>query len=295
MKRFAAPGPRPADTAVWQRRRHAAGRWGWAGLVVGGLAGTIAFAPAAWLAGALAAATAQRLLLADARGTVWAGSAVPVLTGGEGSRDAAALPGRLSWTLAWQDGALQFQALQTCCLNGALTLRLRPAIDRLRIDWVPPLAKASSAANPAAGGSVIGQWPAGWLVGLGTPWNTLQPGGLLSLASPGLALESVQGRWRLIGQLDLELRGTSSRVSTLPVLGSYRFSVAGQGAAGESASLNLSTLDGPLQLSGSGQWTVGGLRFAGEARAAEGAGPALDNLLNIIGRRQGARAVISIG
>ena len=298
MKRFAAPGPRPTDSAGWTRQRRATARWGWAGLVFGGLVGVVAFAPAAWLAGALASATAQRLLLADARGTVWAGSAVPVLTGGSGSRDAAALPGRLSWTLGWHDGALQIQALQSCCLNGALTLRLRPGIDRLRIDWVPPVGTAANpASNPSGvpGASVIGQWPAGWLVGLGTPWNTLQPGGLLSLASPGLALETVQGRWRLNGQLDLELRGTSSRVSTLPVLGSYRFSVAGQGAASEAASLNLSTLDGPLQLSGSGQLTATGLRFAGEARAAEGAGSALDNLLNIIGRRQGARAVISIG
>jgi len=37
--------------------------------------------------------------LADARGTVWSGSAVAVLTGGAGSRDATALPGRLGWTL----------------------------------------------------------------------------------------------------------------------------------------------------------------------------------------------------
>ena len=291
MKSAATPGQRASETALWTSRRRATARWGWAGLVCGGVAGLIAFAPAAWLAGALASATAQRLLLADARGTVWAGSAVPVLTGGEGSRDAAALPGRLNWTLGWQDGSLQIQALQACCLNGALTLRLRPGIDRLRIDWVPP---AASGANPA-GASVIGQWPAGWLVGLGTPWNTLQPGGLLSLASPGLTLETVQGRWRLTGQVDLELRGTSSRVSTLPILGSYRFSVAGNAAGGEAASLNLSTLDGPLQLSGSGQWTSSGVRFSGEARAAEGAGAALDNLLNIIGRRQGARAVISIG
>jgi general secretion pathway protein N len=37
------------------------------------------------------------------------------------------------------------------------------------------------------------------------------------------------------------------------------------------------------------------VRFRGEARAAEGSQAALDNLLNIIGRRQGERSVISIG
>jgi general secretion pathway protein N len=291
-----------AEQLRWARRQRGVARWAWAGLVVGGVAGVIAYAPAAWLAGALATASGQRLLLADARGTVWAGSAVPVLTGGEGSRDAAALPGRLSWTLGWHGGGLQVQAMQACCINGALSLRLTPGINRLRIDWLPPSGAlavnqpgAQAGTAPAAGPSVIGQWPAGWLVGLGTPWNTLQPGGLLSVASPGLMLETVQGRWRLTGGLDIELRGTSSRISTLPILGSYRLGIAGNAASGEAASLSLSTLDGALQLSGSGQWSAASLRFRGEAHAAEGAEAALDNLLNIIGRRQGARAVISIG
>jgi general secretion pathway protein N len=37
------------------------------------------------------------------------------------------------------------------------------------------------------------------------------------------------------------------------------------------------------------------LKFTGEARAAPGFEPALNNLLNIIGRRNGAASVISIG
>ena len=39
----------------------------------------------------------------------------------------------------------------------------------------------------------------------------------------------------------------------------------------------------------------GHLRFRGEAQAAPGSETALNNLLNIIGRRQGARSVITIG
>ncbi|MGE4050638.1 MAG: type II secretion system protein N, partial [Piscinibacter sp.] len=39
----------------------------------------------------------------------------------------------------------------------------------------------------------------------------------------------------------------------------------------------------------------GGVRFRGEARAAPGEEAPLANLLNIIGRRDGARSVISIG
>jgi general secretion pathway protein N len=130
---------------------------------------------------------------------------------------------------------------------------------------------------------------------LGTPFNTLQMGGTLRLTSNGMTLESVQGRWRAIGSIDADLLGVSSRLSTLDTLGSYRFSVRGGATSSDPAALNLETLEGALRLSGSGQWTGFRVRFRGEASAAEGQEAALNNLLNIIGRRQGATSVISIG
>ena len=148
-----------------------------------------------------------------------------------------------------------------------------------------------SVAQPQA----LGQWPAAWLAGLGTPFNTMQLGGALRLTSNGMTLESVQGRWRVIGGVDLDMLGVSSRLSTLDTLGSYRFSVRGGAASGDTATLNLETLEGGLRLTGSGQWAGARVRFRGEASAAEGQEAALNNLLNIIGRRQGATSVISIG
>ena len=59
--------------------------------------------------------------------------------------------------------------------------------------------------------------------------------------------------------------------------------------------MNLTTTEGPLRLTGQGQWTDSGLRFRGEGRADSGQEEALSNLLNIIGRRQGALSVIAIG
>ncbi|HEY6136086.1 MAG TPA: type II secretion system protein N [Rubrivivax sp.] len=268
--------------AAWDRRRRAAGRYGFWGALLGALVAFIAFAPAAWLASALASATGQRLLLADARGTVWSGSATVVLTGGPGSRDAAALPGRLAWALGLKGTALELRLRQACCLNGTVPLLLRPGLGRLSVT-LPSMPEG------------IGEWPAAWLAGLGTPWNTLQLGGSLRLASPGATVESVQGRWRLDGGLALELASISSRLTTLDALGSYRADIRGNAAGGDTATLQLSTLGGPLQLSGAGQWAGPKFRFRGEAVAAEDAAAALDNLLNIIGRRQGARSIISIG
>jgi general secretion pathway protein N len=206
-----------------------------------------------------------------------------VLTGGPGSRDAAALPDRLDWRVRWRGLGFELRARQPCCLDGDAVIRFRPGFGR-----------STTTLEPGAGGAV-GHWPAAWLAGLGTPWNTLQLGGLLRLSSPGLAIETAQGRWRLDGSAELQLTNASSRLSTLPTLGSYRVVVEGNAGRGDAASISLGTLEGALQLSGKGQFTGGRVHFRGEARAAPGSEAALENLLNIIGRRDGARAVISIG
>ncbi len=266
----------------WDKARSAAGRWAIGGLVLGALLAAIVFAPAAWLAQAVASATNEHVLLADARGTVWSGSAVAVLTGGVGSRDASALPGRIEWTLGLKGLGFELRARHDCCLTGLPSLRVQPGLGRVRITLAP-------------GTDGIGQWPTAWLAGLGTPWNTLQLGGALRLASPGLTLESAQGRWSVSGRADLELLDVSSRVSTLDTLGSYRLTLSGDPAGNGTSQLSLSTREGPLQLSGEGSIGLGGVRFRGEARAGAADEAALSNLLNIIGRRDGARSVISIG
>lgn len=256
-------------------------RWALAGAALGGLVALIAYAPASWLARAVASATGERVLLVDSRGTVWSGDAALVFTGGAGSRDATALPGRLHWRLRPAGLALQLGLRQDCCVNGTLALRLRPGIGRLAVEL-------------PGGGNWLAQWPSDVLRGLGTPFNTLQLGGSVRLASPGLQLERVQGRWRFAGSASVELHQISSRLTTLDTLGSYRLQLQGD-AAGGPATLTLTTLEGALQLGGDGSWGPRGVRFRGEARAAEAQRPVLDNLLNIIGRRDGERSIISIG
>jgi general secretion pathway protein N len=265
---------------AWVEARGAAVRWAIVGAIVGVLVGLVAFAPASWLASAIASATGQRLVLADARGTVWSGSAVAVLAGGPDSRDATYLPGRLEWTLAPRWYGVDLAARHECCLNGTATVQIRPGLGRLRATLVPRT-------------DWIGQWPSAWLAGLGTPWNTLQLGGSFRLLSPGVTIESVEGRWRLDGRVELALTGVSSRLTTLETLGSYR--VVLSGTSNSPTLLTVTTQDGPLQLTGNGTWGPGGVKFRGEARAEAADEAALSNLLNIIGRRDGARSIISIG
>jgi general secretion pathway protein N len=283
LRRTAGRLPRVASPRV--------GRWAVAGGLLGTLVSLIAFAPAAWLANAVAGATNGRLLLAEAEGSIWRGSALAVLTGGPGSTDATVLPSRLDWSLSPTFTGLKLRLAQGCCIDPGLELQ-----------WRPRWNGSTVLVRPGASGGGVGQWPAAWLEGLGAPWNTLRPGGQLRLATHGLSLESNGGRWQVQGRADLDWIQASSRLSTLDALGSYRIGLTGgTGAAGGEGvspappALTLRTLEGALQLNGNGQWGDRGLKFNGDARAAPGFEPALNNLLNIIGRRNGASSVISIG
>lgn len=270
-------------------------RWPILGALLGALAGGLALAPAAWLAEGVARWSEGRLLLADARGSIWSGSAVAALAPGPGAQGAVALPGRLAWRVGIADGGLELRLRQPCCLRGEPRLHASLGIERWRLALLPAAAAVANAVPPAAPApapALVGQWPAAWLVGLGTPWNTLQLDGELRLSAQGLQLERSAGRWQLAGSARLELQRAASRLSTLPVLGSYRLQLD---AAEAGARIGLSTTSGALQLSGDGSWSAAGLRFRGQAGAAAGALPALQNLLNIIGRRDGERSIISIG
>jgi general secretion pathway protein N len=246
----------------------------WSGLA-GGLFSVLGFAPAAWLAHGLAVATENRVLLADAQGSIWSGQARMVLTGGAGSRDALALPGPLRWTLApgWSGLRLGLQA--DCCMNQPLAVQLSAGFDGF-------LAQLSDQDS---------HWPAQLLVGLGTPWNTLSPEGQLQFRPRAVRLQWAAGRLTLDGQLEVQALDMASRLSTLRPLGDYQLQLGG----GAVPSLTLRTLKGDLQLTGQGQWVGGRLRFQGEATAVEGREAALSNLLNLLGRRQGPKSLISVG
>lgn len=251
--------------------------WGWAvaGLLAGAASALLAFAPAQWLAAGLARASGEHMLLAEPRGTVWNGSARLVLTGGAASQDRAALPGRVHWRLHPGWSALRADITAGCCTPAPLRLEARPRWNGAHI----AITDGQS------------QWPAAVLAGLGTPWNTLQTQGQLALHTQGLQAEWTAGRLVLSGQARLDALDISSRLSTLRPMGSYRLTLQG----GAAPTLTLQTLRGDLQLSGSGQWVGRRLRFTGEASAAPEREGALSNLLNIIGRRNGARSLISLG
>ena len=255
----------------------AAAPWGWA--LSGGLIGLalalVFFAPAAWLAAALQAATQGQVQVIEPRGTLWTGSGRLLLAGGSGSRSSAALPGRIEWTLrpAWVGLSLKLDA--ACCTSTPLQARMQWGWDAqvLRFD------NSSST------------WPTAMLAGLGTPWNTVQAEGSLQVTTQDLSIERVSGRLILGGSAQLCAMDVSSRLSTVRPMGSYQLRLAG----GAVPTLELTTLSGTLKLSGKGNWVGPRLRFSGVASVEPEMSGAFTNLLNIIGRRQGAQSIITLG
>ena len=259
------------------------GRSPWSFALLGVLLGLslalLVWAPARWLAWGVAQASQGQVQWLNPRGTVWQGSAQLLLSGGAGSRQPQALPGRLHWSLlpTWTGLRLGWRA--DCCMTETASVQAA-------LGWNTLQLQASDHRS---------NWPAELLTGLGAPWNTLQAEGQLQLRTEALQLHWAQGRLQMQGLLALNLQGMSSRLSPVKPMGSYRVALTGTPEGTPTPGLELSTLQGPLLLSGQGQWLGQRLRFTGEARAAEGHEAAFDNLLNILGRRQGARSLLSLG
>lgn len=249
------------------------------GACVGALLAVLWDAPAQWLASGVRWASQDRVQLRDTRGTVWSGSATLTLTGGPGSQDARSLPSRLQWHLTWAWPGLSLTLSSACCTPTPLRWRVYAGWQRVEL----ALQDQQSV------------WPMALLTGLGAPWNTLQAEGRLQWQSSGLRLDWNAGQWRWHGQSELQVQDLASRLSTLRPMGSYRLALQGTEPGTPTPSLTLATLQGPLRLSGQGQWLGQRLRFTGEAMAEPGHEDVLSNLLNIIGRRDGARSLLSLG
>lgn len=85
---------------------------------------------------------------------------------------------------------------------------------------------------------------------------------------------------------EIELLWNDAAVAEVPgsTLGDYRFRLVGEGRA---LRTDLSTLRGRLQINGSGEITVNGLRFKGEAAASGSDVAALDAMLRTLGSPSG--------
>jgi general secretion pathway protein N len=250
----------------WMRRLRVALPW----LVIAVLsAGVVMLTllPAAWITPQFAKQTRGHVNLVDPAGSLWHGSATLMLAAGSDMSAATLLPGRIEWTTS-------FWPLFTGRVR--MTMRHSEAMpDPITVDATLRTATVTSGAMAV---------PASLLGGLGAPFNTLDLQGNVQLS---------WSDWRsfnreAFGQLTVTLNDVSSRISLVKPLGSYRVLFQAQGA---SSTLDLTTMKGPLMLSGNGTVSAASTSFHGVASAAPDARENLAGLLNLLGRPTGPGAV----
>jgi general secretion pathway protein N len=246
----------------WMRRVRVALPW----LVIAVLSAAIVMLtllPAAWITPQFAKQTRGHVNLVDPAGSLWHGSATLMLAAGSDMSAATLLPGRIEWTTS-------FWPLFTGRVR--MTMRHSEAMpDPITVD------ATLRTVNVTPGAMSV---PASLLGGLGAPFNTLDLQGNVQLS---------WSDWRsfnreAFGQLTVTLNDASSRISLVKPLGSYRVLFQAQGA---SSTLDLTTMKGPLMLSGNGTVSAASTSFHGVASAAPEARDNLAGLLNLLGRPTG--------
>ena len=225
----------------------------------------LVFFPAAWVGSIVEQRTGGRLTLGDAQGTLWRGSAFIGGAAGNNSPVTPLLPGRFSWKISPLSliGMVELQLDNPAALAQPVTFRG---------SWSHWQLSPSALLLPAEG-----------LSGLGAPLNTLAPSGIMRLSWTGLELALENRQASVTGRTTLEMTDMASRLSSIRPLGSYALALDW---AGQQAQLTLSSVKGPLLLSGKGSLNNGRLRFSGQAEAAQGQEDALANLLNLLGQRK---------
>jgi general secretion pathway protein N len=240
------------------------------------------FAPASWADGIFNQATSGRLRLTDTQGTLWRGSGRLVLgqlgiseVGTAPSESTAVvngvvIPGRCDWVV---------QALPLFWGQINIQLRLESMREPVRLTGNHRIIQISAAQIDL---------PQVRLDRLGSPWNTIQPDAALSVRWESLFIE--QGMFK--GKAVLSVAQVASALSTVRPLGSYQIDIDSNG---RQAQIIMTTVAGPLQIDGQGDWAAkSGLRFTAYAQA-QAERPKLLPLLSLLGKRDGERTVIRLG
>lgn len=232
------------------------------------LAAALAVLPARWLI--IALPSSWPVAVIDASGSIWNGTALLAL-GPEEAR--STLPTPVSWRVRFDGGP--YVELTHLWLDGPLTMRLQ--------------------SSGVAISSRTLRLPASTLAQLGAPFNTLKPAGDLLLTWPAMRLNGALPAGEL---LTVEWKDASTALSMLRPIGHYRVRLASDGD--HAVAIALSTVQGPLNLEGTGRWAdKGGLRFTGVARPAPNTSnevrAALQSTLSALGRRSGDDSLLQVG
>lgn len=221
----------------------------------------VAVAPAALMEWLLPRFSGERLHVQGTQGSFWRGEAADlVVTSAEGN---ARPLGAIKWRVLWLP-----------VLRGELAVSLELAA-------TPKASRGIVALVP--GGIRLRNMdiamPASILTEFYPAWKLWQPGGLLELHAGMIGM----GRAGINGVAEVKWQGASSSLSRLNPFGSYRLSI-------QEGKVDLTTLSGPLRITGNGAWGAKGIRFEGLAQADAGAKADLQDFMQLFGKEDSSGA-----
>jgi len=238
------------------------------GLAALGLAAYSAFLvatiPAGYVAAQLQASMPGRFEASDARGTIWRGSARVRIGHAGPTLD------RVEWRI-----------VPARLFSGELAFQVHAAAEGLAGDFElargfrNAIVRALKVEGNAAGITAFVPVLAAW-----------RPSGMLAVAVPEMTIKGREPN----GEAQVEWRGAITGLSDVHPLGSYRATWKGERGQGKIA---VTTLQGPLRVTGEGTTSATRFAFKGEARGDAESAKALEPLLDLIGPRRpdGARAI----
>ncbi|HEY5993677.1 MAG TPA: type II secretion system protein N [Gallionellaceae bacterium] len=207
----------------------------------------LALAPAALLDVWVGSATHGAVSLAYPAGTIWSGSATPVLH----FRQGAPMP------LVRMDWDISFRGI----FSGGLLLRLRESAAPSK----PPAEILIGLRQVELRNFAI-ELPAAAMGELDPMLQAMRFQGQVLIAAGKLVLER---DGKVTGNVAADWQGAGSALSPVNPFGNYRFDLAGQG---DRVQISLGTVSGDLQLNGQGAWQSSGKLSFQAAASATGPG-----------------------
>jgi len=200
-------------------------------------------APASLLDAWVGNASSGAVALANPSGTIWSGSATPVLN----LRQGAPLPlERMAWTVSLRS-----------ILSGKILLELRENASPQK-----PPAEIYLGMHQVELRNLAIELPAAAMGALDPLLQAMHFQGQVGISSDNLAL---QHNGSVTGKMVATWQRAGSALSPLNPFGNYRFDLSG---TGDRIQIGLSTVSGDLQLNGQGAWLPSGkLNFQTTARA----------------------------
>jgi len=236
----------------------------WAMLSIICIAIVINQLPISWLSGYLSQKSACRIILQQPMGSIWKGSASIGFSESIPNKvdcpDPTAVTERFHWSTVCNVRSL------SCITKVDFSALEKPMLITISFKHF------NVAANEI-------KLPANILEALGNPWRTLRPRGSLSARWADLSVGS-----NAAGTMHIIVNNFISPISAVAPLGRYEI-IANITPNG--AHWNLSSSNGPLFLTGTGDLADKEIHFSGEASAAPEAEESLVGLLSLLGKKEG--------